>query len=72
MAPDSFTALKLFLAWTVTVGQSQTSPIVNWMVDDSPLHLFKLLSLLEEGSRSLRDQSHCLTLRKSLIVHPEW
>ena len=72
VTPESIKALNLFPAWTVTMGQSQTSRIVNWWVDDHPPHLFESLSLLKEGCSSLKDQSHCLIPRKSLIVSPEW
>ena len=40
VAPESIKALDLFQAWTVTMGQSKTSPIVNWWYDDClPIHL---------------------------------
>ena len=70
-ALESVKALKLFPAWTATVGQCETSPIVNWLVDDCPPHSLESSSLLEEGSSSLKDQSQFLFLRKSLIVSPE-
>ena len=60
VAPEFIRALNLFPSWTFTVGQSETSPIVNWLVDDSPLHSFRSLSLLIEASNSLRGQIHCL------------
>ena len=72
VASESIKALNLFPAWTITVGQSKTGPIVNCWVDDHLPYLFESLSLPEEGSSSIKDQSHCLILRKSPIVSPEW
>ena len=54
--PESIKALNHFPTWTVTVGQSKTSPVVNWWIDDCPL-IFESSSLLEDGSCSLNDQS---------------
>ena len=47
IAPKSISALKYFPAWTVTVGQSEISPIVNCFVCGCPPHLFESLSQLE-------------------------
>ena len=71
-APESFRALNLFPAWTVTMGQSETRNIVNWLVDDCPPHSFESSSLLEEGFSSSKDQSNYLILRKRPIANPEW
>ena len=72
VVPESIMALNYFPAWAVTVGQFKMSPIINLWVDDCPASLFVSSSLLEEGSSSLKDQSHHLILRKSLAVSPEW
>ena len=58
VAAESISPLNHFCAWTVTVGQSEISPIVNWCVDDCLPHSFEPSSLLEEGSSSLNNQSH--------------
>ena len=70
IAPELISALKHFPAWTVTIGQSETSPIVNWCVGDCSPYSFESVSLFEEGSCSLKDQIHPI-LRKSLTVSPE-
>ena len=70
---ESVRALKHFPAWTVTVGQYETSPIVNccgFGYGCPPLS-FKSSSLLEEGSSSLKHPKHHLILRKSATVNPE-
>ena len=67
VAPESIRALKHFPAWTVTVGQSETSPIVN-SCGCSPYSL-KSSSLLEEGSSSLKHPNPHPSLGKSLTVH---
>ena len=72
VAPDLIRALNLFPTWTVPFGQSETSSVVNQLVDDCPLHLSESLSLLEEGSSTLKDHIHCMILRKSPIVNPHW
>ena len=72
VAPEVIRALNLLPEWIVTEGQSEKSPDVNWWVDDCPPHSFESLSLLEEASSSLKDQSHCLIPRKCPIVSPEW
>ena len=60
------------MAMTVIVGQSKASSIVNLCVGDCPPHSFESLSLHEEASSSLKDQSHHPILKKSLTVSPEW
>ena len=72
VTPKSFKAVKHFPAWTVTIEQSKTSPVVTWCVGDCPTHLFESASLLEEGSSSLKDQNCHLILGKSLTVIHEW
>ena len=72
VALELFKALNHFLTWIVTVGQSKTSPMLNWWVDNHPPHSFEYFSLLEEGPSSLKDQSHCLILKKSSPASPEW
>ena len=69
-ATESIRALNLFLACTITVGQSDTSPMVQWLFEECPLHSSS--SLLEEGSTSLKDQSCCLYLKKNLKGNPGW
>ena len=56
VAPEPIRALNLFPPCTVTMGQSKTSPISNWLVDECPSCLFESSSLLKEGSSSLKDQ----------------
>ena len=53
-------------------GSVQDKSIVNPFDDECPPHPLKSLSLLEEGSSSLKDQSPYLILKRSLIVNPEW
>ena len=44
--------------WTITIGQSKTSPIVNWCIGDFPPHSFESSSLLEEASSSWKGQRY--------------
>ena len=69
--PESIRALNCFPAWTVTVGQSETSPIVNCCGFGCPPHSFESSSLLEKGSRSLKHPNPHHSLRKSLNAHSE-
>ena len=62
--------LKHFLAWTVTVGQSETSPSVNCC--GCPPCSFKSLSLLEEDCNSVKHPNHHPILRKSLTASSQW
>ena len=71
VAQGSKRALNLFLAWTVTVEQSDRSPIGNWLVDDCPHYSSESSSLLEEGSSSSKDGSHYQSLISSLMANPE-
>ena len=50
VAPVLIRVLYLFPTCTVAVVQAHTGPIVNWLVDDCPLHSSESLLLLEEGS----------------------
>ena len=54
-APESIRALHLFPVGAITVGQSETSPTVKWLLEDFPS--CSSSSLLGEGSSSLKDQS---------------
>ena len=72
VAPESVWALKCFPVWTVTAGQSETSPIVNCCGCGCPLHLFESLSLLKEGSSSLKHPNHHPILKKRLTANPVW
>ena len=67
-APESIRALNLFPACTITVGQSDTSPMVLWLFEECPPHSSS--SLLGDVSSSLNYQSHCLTLMKNLKRNP--
>ena len=66
--PELIRALNLFPACTVTVGESETRPIVQWVLEDCPSHSSS--SLLGEGSSSFMNQSHCFNLRKNLMGNP--
>ena len=52
-----------------TVWDKSYSVMVGW---GCPLHSYESLSLLGEGSSSLKNWSHCLILRRSHIINPEW
>ena len=71
VAPESKRASNLFLAWTVTVEQSETSPIVNWLVDDCPHYSSESSSLLEESCSSSKDGSHYQSMISSLMANLE-
>ena len=66
--PESIRPLNLFPACTVAVGQSDTCPMVQRVFEDCPL--LSSSSLLAEGSSTLKNQSHCLSLRKNLKRNP--
>ena len=66
-APESIRALNLLPVCSVTVGQSDTSPMVQWF-EECPPHSSS--SLLGEGPSSLRDQSHYQNLMKGLKENP--
>ena len=66
---ESVRALNPLPACTVNSGQSDTSPMVFWS-EECPPHSSS--SLLREGFSSLKDQSCCQNLMKSLKGNPGW
>ena len=68
-ASESVRALNLLPAYAVTIGQSDTNPMVYWF-EECPPHSSS--SLLGEGPSSLKDQSYCQNLISSLKENPGW
>ena len=59
-----------FLHWMLLQGSLIQVMCCNGLFEDCPLHSSS--SLLGEDSSSLKDQSHCLNLKKKLKGNPGW